>query len=274
MIIDNTRLVFGPERGYTTSIHDYFKNSDGYYVSFEKEFFDKRNERIIYIDKDVYLNGYDPDDVYIDCSFTCFSDYIENNTNISFTNDILIYNLRDLNSFVNSMYVTLFYNFIFRREFDYNLIMNSLLKIYDISSFLIRLRFSKKYKGKVYFVCSENFDINGILENFMIEPPKRNFPFLNDNLRLMDILVNNKLNQGDRYNIYQKHSYILFNMERYINEYRNEIDELNEKNIKTLRKCNFILGEFDEDRYRYNYNKNKVDECYVKRIVDRLPSCV
>jgi len=284
MLIDNTRLIFGPERGYTTSIYNYFKNSEGnYYTTEYKEFIlenntkkadfeiDKRNTNIT---NDIYLKGYDPKDVYIDCSFTYFGDYIENNTNISFTNDVLIYNLRDLNSFINSMYVTMFYNFLFRREFDYTTIMDSLLgRIYNIIPFFVRLRVDKQYKGKIYFIQNNNFNINNILEYFMLEPIrlKKELPVLNTNLNLINSLKYRRLNSQENMSIYKEHEDILINMKKYINKYQKEIEELNEKNIKALKICNFILGDFDEEKFREEFNNNKITDDYVNKIISELP---
>ena len=276
MLIDNTRLIFGPERGYTTSIHNYFKNSKGnYHTTQAKEFFTRHNnERITDVNNDIYLEGYNIKNIYIDCSFTYFAEYIKNNTDIFFKNDILIYNLRNLNSFINSMYVTLFFNFLFRREFDHNLIMNSLLRIYDIASFIIRLRINKKYKGKVYFVNSDDFNITKILEYFNLEPPifsSIKLPTLNDNLGIMNYLKTDKLNNENQYNIYQEKSHIIINMKRYINKYKKQINELNEKNIKALKKCDFILGAFDEEKFREQFNNDKITNDYVNKIINELP---
>jgi len=280
MLIDNTRLIFGPERGYTTSIFRYFQHSEGnYYVGRRKEFFTKDNIRLTNINNDIYLNGYDPKDIYVDCSLTYFATYIRNSTNISFTNDILIYNLRDLNSFVKSLYVTLFYDFLFRIDFNYNTIMKSLLKMYDITSFLVRLIVEKKYYNQVYFINNENFNIYDILDHFHLEHPiynKPDFPTENTNIHLLESLqekiINDETTNQELSHLYKKHFHILTKMKIYIDKYQEEINELNEKNIRALKTCNFILGDFDEEKFRKEFNNNKITDDYVKnKIISNLP---
>jgi len=272
MEIDNTRIIFSPERGYTTSIYNYFKKSNYYYVSKEKEFFNGEY-RATEVNNDMYLNLYDKNKIYIDCSFVYFADYIINKLDVKFTKDVILYNLRDLNSFVNSMYITLFFNFLFTVDFSYKFIMDTIMYIYNIKKFLIRVKLYKKYNGEIHFINDYNFNINSIICYYCL--PKINSTFSVDSNSRYELIDNIKRRIGtESIDYYNNKIDIIYNMEKYINEYRNKIDILNENNIRILKKQNFILGYFDEELYRSNYKKNIINKEYVEKIVNRLPTFI
>lgn len=238
------RLIFGPAKGYTTSIWDYFHEDENYFTNPIKtlglpECFSKKQEAELF-SFELYMKDYQFDKPYIDCSLLYFNetDYFKKCFGIFniFNKTSIIYNLRSLKQLIFS-----FYYMAKRDKFSAfkndDQLLSFLFYRYDLRNFLHFYDYYKNSTYELYFI--QDFNIDEIIDYFNLVPINKKMKCLN--FGLIEHKCNSNLLMS--YNDVREEFELLFskNTKKY-----NEILKSNIDIIKTHK----IIGKFDDQKYR------------------------
>lgn len=217
--IENHRILFGPARGYTTSVWNFFKQfPDEFHTTDLKEF----DNSPLTVKK--YLFNYDQNKIYIDCSLIYYK-LTQNNkilNDIKFSKNTFIYHIRNLKDSMRSLFL------LSLTKKNPNLLnFSQLANYYDLTVLNEYQRFN--------VVMIQNFDIYLILNYLNIDIPKRNF-----------LKYNSVFNKYQQKKLFIK-NYKLF--EELFNENITQFRFLVDNNVEIIKK-HTILGDFNEKEYR------------------------
>jgi len=249
MEVQGKRVMFGPPRGYTSSIWDYFKVLPDYHTHKTKEF--DRDTIHAMSDEDAYkeyLQGYDGSKPFIDCCLL----YYNNHANLSFIKDLLftdldcsVYNVRSYKAAVKSYYLMVMRTmnkFYMVDDFEYydqagkDRLFDFAYNRFSVEWHLNYIKNTCRYKGDVYFV--QGVDIHEVMNTFNMRIPNYGLQKLNSTASHLVIKPRLK---------YMLERFREF--ERYWSDNIEKCHVVRENNIKILKESRFI-GKFDEDLYR------------------------
>jgi len=249
-MIKNTRIIFGPPRGHTTTVWERVRKDSNYFIDPEKEFNGYYFKNTV-IKEDIYFKDYKEDKIYVDCGLVYFTRDTKSGFSKhfkQFSKDILIYNVRPFYEFIFSYFRVLF---LVDSEARFEGLIDLILYQIEIEKFFLSLHIDKKYKGELCFIPSEHFNVDKIFAHYNLPALAKDDTVYNSSKKLLDWAPEARFPSLSRKEFNDRYTKSQEKLKFFIKENQSLFDEALKRNLEMFNKHEnlFSFGKIDKEKY-------------------------